>query len=161
MAFSTLAYGGRGLAYFLYWGPTQYGGLYRDGKPMPVVADVAKLNAEISALSDVLMPLQSVGVYHSVQLPNGTRGLPANCGVRVSSTDPMVVGEFRDQTGAACFMIVSRNYRAKTTAFLTFTAAKEISEFSRAERKWHQLAVDGSKKQVAFEPGDGRLFRLR
>lgn len=30
--YTTLAYGGRGISYFLYWGPKRYGGIYQDGK---------------------------------------------------------------------------------------------------------------------------------
>ena len=36
LAFTTMAYGGRGISYFLYWGPKSQGGLYQDGKPSPL-----------------------------------------------------------------------------------------------------------------------------
>ena len=47
LAFTTMAYGGRGISYFLYWGSKSQGGLYQDGKPSPLARDAAALNAEI------------------------------------------------------------------------------------------------------------------
>jgi hypothetical protein len=36
LVFTTMAYGGRGISYFTYWGPEAYGGLYRDSlRPWP------------------------------------------------------------------------------------------------------------------------------
>lgn len=37
LVFSTLAYGGRGISYFTYWGPKSYNGIYEDGKPSPLL----------------------------------------------------------------------------------------------------------------------------
>ena len=54
-----MAYGGRGISYFLYWGPKSYGGLYQDGKPSPLAREAATLNAEIARFGPVLLTLES------------------------------------------------------------------------------------------------------
>jgi hypothetical protein len=41
LIFTTMAYGGRGISYFTYWGPKSYGGLYQDGARMPLADAVA------------------------------------------------------------------------------------------------------------------------
>ena len=39
-----MAYGGRGISYFTYWGPPEYNGLYVDGKrKVPLLSAVAAL----------------------------------------------------------------------------------------------------------------------
>ena len=45
LVYTTLAYGGKGISYFLYWGPKAYGGLYQDGVRTPLALDVAALVA--------------------------------------------------------------------------------------------------------------------
>jgi hypothetical protein len=58
--FTTLAYGGRGINYFTYWGPR--GAFYVDGKPSPLVKPVSALNAELSKLGPELLKLDSLAV---------------------------------------------------------------------------------------------------
>ena len=42
LVFTTMAYGGRGISYFIYWGSKSEGGLYQDGKPSPLAKDAAR-----------------------------------------------------------------------------------------------------------------------
>ena len=74
LVFTTMAYGGRGISYFTYWGPESYGGLYQDGKKSPLAGQVAELNAEIEKFGPALMELDSIGAYHTEPLPLGTLG---------------------------------------------------------------------------------------
>ena len=83
LAFTTMAYGGRGISYFLYWGPKEQGGLYQDGKPSPLAPEAARLNAEIARFGPVLLTLESTGVYHTAPLPYGTTAVPAASPVQV------------------------------------------------------------------------------
>jgi hypothetical protein len=161
MVYSSLAYGARGIAYFLYWGPKQFGGLYRDGQPMPVVRDVAILNAEIEALSPELMRLQSTAVYHTDPLPNNTKRLPADLTLRVRSTAPLVVGLFDDEAKNKAFMVVNRSYRAPAVVQLSVSGNKGISAFNASGRSWQSLNTNSKKVyEVTLEAGQGRLFKM-
>lgn len=63
LVFTTMAYGGRGISYFTYWGPKSYNGLYQDGQPAPLLKEVAALNHEIVKFGPALMELDSIGAY--------------------------------------------------------------------------------------------------
>lgn len=160
MAYSTLAYGGRGVAYFLYWGPTAYGGLYRDGKPMPVIKAVAKLNSEIAALSPELMRLKSIGVYHTGALPNGTKPLPANSRIKVESASPLVVGLFSDGSRSDFAMIVNRDSASVAQVNLNALNRKTVYEFDRALKGWKRIANGSGSARLQLEAGDGKLLKM-
>jgi hypothetical protein len=161
MAYSTLAYGGRGIAYFLYWGPTMYGGLYRDGKPMPVMSSVVQLNSEIAALSSELMKLKSVGVYHTDPLPNGTKRIPANSPVRIMSKSPLLLGLFTDQMSAQSFMVVNRDYRSNEVADISIPKGCGVMEFHRSDNAWRTLITTTAPTfRLGIGAGDGRLFKI-
>ena len=79
LVFTTIAYGGRGISYFIYWGPEAYRGLYQDGKPSPMVKEVAALNAEIAKFGPALMdwiPRQSITPPLTLWNPGGSRRRP-------------------------------------------------------------------------------------
>jgi hypothetical protein len=161
MVYTTLAYGGRGISYFLYWGPKAYGGLYQDGKPSPVVADVSKLNGEIAKLSAALLKLKSVGVAHTGGLPIGTKALPKSWPVQIANGGNYVVGLFASKQNADAFMIVNRDYR-KAVSAKAHIKAKRIQEFDRITGKRGAGTEVAANKivDVVLAPGDGRLFRF-
>ena len=90
LVFTTMAYGGRGISYFTYWGPTNYGGLYQDGRPSPKLEAVVTLNREMARFGPALMQLESTGVYHSGQLPYGTQAIPTNAPVQIAGPGDFV-----------------------------------------------------------------------
>ncbi len=108
-AYSTLAYGGRGVSYFLYWGPKAQGGLYQDGKKTLLADAAAALNREMSALSATLMSFDSLYVFHTAPLPPGAFGAPSECPVQITSPGEFVVGVFGKQSKEQAFMIVNRS----------------------------------------------------
>lgn len=161
MVYSTLAYGGRGIFYFIYWGTQAQQGLYRDGKPEAVVPAVAGLNAEIAALSAPLMKLDSIAVYHTAPLPWGTNGIAAGSPVAVESTGEYVVGVFGAGGRTRAFMIVNRDYRKAAEAVLRVNC-KKLREFDRASGKWRDFGFVGAGGRVVvpLAAGDGRLFEM-
>jgi hypothetical protein len=162
LVYTTLAYGGRGISYFLYWGPAAYGGLYQEGQRTPLALDAARLNAEIEALSRALMALHSLGVYHTAPLPTGAEAVPADAPVGVVSAGEFVLGLFGEGSEATAFMVVNRDYHRAATARLRLPRGARVQEFDRARREWRGYATpgDGATIAVSLEAGDGRLFRL-
>lgn len=163
LVYTTLAYGGRGISYFLYSGPVAYGGLYQDGKKMPLADDVAVLNHEIAALSPALMRLESLGVYHTDPLPQGGEALPESSPVHFVGPGEFVLGLFGSKSKATAFMVVNRNYKQEAEAHLsTPPGTRRIEEYDRTTKRWSicpTLGADGILS-VPLKPGDGRLFRL-
>ena len=163
LVFTTMAYGGRGISYFTYWGPKDYNGLYQDGKPAPLIKDVAALNKEIAKFGPALLELNSVGVYHTAPLPYGGEALPTFSPVQIMGEGEFVLGLFGKAAQTNAFMIVNRNYRheAETTVKVTLPGRK-LKELDRQTGKWTRAKSLSEKRTVALKlaPGDGRLFRV-
>jgi hypothetical protein len=163
LAFTTLAYGGRGISYFTYWGPASYGGLYQDGTPTPLAGEVATLNAEIARIGTALLPLESAAVYHTPPLPLGTTSFPADAPVRITSPGELVLGLFEKHGRATAFLVVNRDYRQEAQAVLTVALpGRTLQELDRKTGAWSEGETLGTDRvvKVKLGPGDGRLFRL-
>ena len=158
LAYTTLAYGGRGLSWFLYWGPLQYGGMYQDGTRVPLADYAAEINADLMAFGPELLRLESSGVYHTAPLPVGTEAIPADCPVQVSAGE-FIVGLFTEHV----FMVVNRDYRAPATAELQLNFGPgRLLAFNPATKAWEQVCTveTGAIVPVTLRPGDGRLFKV-
>lgn len=163
MVYTTLAYGGRGISYFVCWGTAQIGGLYQDGKQTPLASAAAELNREVAALSPELMAADSLGVYHTAPLPWGTQATPADAPVQVVNEGEFVVGLFGTGGRVDRFLIVNRDCARAGAARIRLPAGtRGLQEFSRSRKSWQGYADTPADYEVTVElqPGDGRLFRL-
>lgn len=163
LVFTTLAYGGRGISYFTYWGPKAYNGLYQDGQAAPLLEPVVKLNHEIAKFGPELMNLDSLGVYHTAPLPYGATALPNPGSVQITGPGEFVVGIFGQNGRPSAFMIVNRNYQKRQTAVIRILIpGSKFQELDRQTGRWtHARSLGGSRLlNVKLAPGDGRLFRL-
>lgn len=162
LVFTTMAYGGRGISYFTYWGPQSYGGLYQDGKASPLASKVALINAEIEKFGPSLMTLDSMGVYHTEPLPLGTEPVPADAPVQISSDGDFVLGLFGLKGRITAFMIVNRSYSHSAQAAMKISIpAAKLQELDRSTGKWVDSMdlADNAIVNIDLRPGDGRLFR--
>ncbi len=163
LVFTTLAYGGRGISYFTYWGPQSYGGLYQDGKPSPLARQVAALNAEIEKLGPALLELDSLAVYHTAPLPYGAEPIPSDSPVRIAGGGEFVVGLFGRGGKASAFLLVNRSYKEDAAAAVKIAIpGSRLSELDRVTGKWsggQPLGAEGSM-EIKLGPGDGRMFRF-
>jgi hypothetical protein len=163
LVYTTLAYGGRGISYFLYWGPPAYGGLYQGGVRTPLVDTVTVLNKELSAQSSVLMDLDNLGTYHTGPLPPGTRPVPVPSPVRFAGTGNFVLGLLGKNSTITAFMVVNRDYKMQATAHLILKPeARSVQEFDRMSKQWKACQALNAEHGilVTLSPGDGRLFRF-
>lgn len=163
LAYTTMAYGGRGISYFVYWMPKVYGGIYQDGKPSPLARVVADLNGEMAKLGPALLQLDSTGVYHTAPLPYGTQAVPADAPVQIVGKGEFVLGLFGESGRTTSFMIVNRSYKEPAEAALKIAIpGRKLQELDRKTGKWSEgetLPADRQVK-VRLDPGDGRLFRI-
>ena len=163
LVFTTLAYGGRGISYFTYWGPPSYNGLYQDGKRMPLAADVAMLNREIAMFGPALMKLNSVAAYQTTPLPIGAEAIPASAPVQITGGGEFVLGIFGTATKPSAFMIVNRNYKQGAEAVVKILIpGRQLQELDRKTGKWSKFATLDQDRtlKIKLAAGDGRLFSV-
>jgi hypothetical protein len=161
--YTTLAYGGRGISYYIFWGPEAEGGLYRDGKQSPLAKDVAIINAEIRNLSPALMTMDLQNVYHTKPLPIGSREIAKNAPIKLISQGEFVVGIFGKGKQTNAFLIANGNYRNRQRAEVKVDiAGGNIQEMNRKTGKWTNFTKLNRTRiaKITLEPGDGRLFRV-
>ncbi len=163
LVFTTMAYGGRGISYFTYWGPQEYNGLYIDGRKMPLMDAVAQLNHEMAKLGPALMKLDSVGAYHTAPIPDGAQAIPADAPVQVLSDGQYVLGLFANRNRPDAFMIVNRDYNQSVEATLKITLrGRRLEELDRTTGEWKEVARLSGERIVVMTlaGGNGRLFRV-
>lgn len=178
-AYSALVYGSRYLGWFLYDTPPagDYGvagapGNWRDmvqerdGSFTRRYAMFRRLNAEILAIGDTLLRIESTGVFHTSPLPGETRDVADSELVQSIQDGQWIVGEFADNSGRRFFMLVNRDFTHEQVAVMTFKENRNI------DRLFEISKADGKKVPVAdFDPesrsltltvvaGGGRLFAL-
>ncbi|MHB0998372.1 MAG: hypothetical protein ACYC27_03920 [Armatimonadota bacterium] len=163
LVYTTLAYGGKGISYFLYWGPTAYGGLYQDGKRTPLADDVADINRSLKVIGKEMMKLKSEAVYHTGSIPVGGTPIPVDSPVKIVDGGEYVLGLFTKESKSDSFMIVNRNYKKSSIARIelpdnVFT----LKEFNRNTGRWNDITriIENDAANIKLEPGDGRLFRM-
>lgn len=123
-AYSTIAYGGRGIEYFTYFSPKV--GNYRlapvdqFGHRTATWYMLRRLNSQIRELAPWLIKLHSTGVYHSTPLPEGAEPVAQSPLIRqVRATtfqSPPVapeylIGEFRDNEGHPFLVVVNKSLK--------------------------------------------------
>jgi hypothetical protein len=160
--YSNFAYGSKGISYFLYWGPKSFGGLYQDGAATPLVETAKQLNIEIAALSRVMLPLRSTGVYHSSPAVLGTKPIPADAPVRIVDRGhgQFLLAYFEDPRGRKYVMVMNRDYKRSHTANVVVRNGVLREEFDRTERKFVEAPSKDwfGRYAISLAPGDGKLF---
>ena len=166
--YTTLAYGGRGISYFLYWGPTKYGGIYQDGKPNKALLEpIVELNKELKALSPIMMTLDSEEVYNSENSLNGKSPIPEKSPVQVETDGKYVLGLFSTGNKINHFMLVNTNYKDSEVVKVKLQQRPEgeppvdAVQFNPKANAWEDVVVSETGiLETELAPGDGRLFRI-
>ena len=121
-AYSTIAYGGRGIEYFTYFSPKvgnfRLAPVDQFGHRTETWYKLRRLNNQIRELAPWLIKLHSTGVYHSAPLPEGAEPItksPLVKQVRATTfrSPPVapeyLIGEFQDDQGRSFLMIVNKS----------------------------------------------------
>ncbi|MCE5258060.1 MAG: hypothetical protein LLG44_03255 [Chloroflexi bacterium] len=174
--YTTLAYGGKALAYYTYWTADGYsfreGPLNKFGDRTPLYGVIQQLNLEMQHLGPWLNGLISTRVRHWPDAPIGAQVLDDGGIIVEISGGEFVIGEFRDTLGLPWIMVTnrSREHSAWVTIKLR-TPYTEISEVARSTGELRPIArdqgtraaaplADGMVVQFWLAPADGRLVRL-
>ena len=176
-AYSALAYGSRYLGWFLYDTPPagDYGAAggpgdwrdmvqERDGTLTRRYAMFRRLNAEILALGDTLLRIESTGVFHTKPLPGETRDLSQSKWITTIEEGQWIIGEFEDESGRRFFMLVNRDFMHEQVAVMTLNEGIDrLLEISKTDGKKAPVAgFDPQTRSVTLTvtAGGGRLFTL-
>jgi len=160
-AYTTLAYGGRGLCYFTYFAP-QVGG-YRSapvdqfGHETATWQFMQNVNLQVQKLAPTLLQLTSDDVYHIGKIPSGAEGPPTNGLVTGLSGDNFLVGEFTHRDGSRYVMVVNKDFTKSRSCSPQFRKAPKrllhVSPYSGA-----LIPFEG--EYVWLAPGQGVLLKL-
>lgn len=165
--FSDIVYGAQGIWYFCYEQPSHeqfLGGVVnRREEPTHHYPQVTRINAILRAWGPTLLRLRSTGVYHTGELPRGTRGLPADGLVRgVSPDEQMTVGEFEHEEGARYLILMNRDWHgAREYRIALSPQVAALREVSRRDGElMDALQVAGGSLELRIMAGGARLFHV-
>ena len=163
-AYTTLAYGGRGISYFTYLAPKvgNYRGAPIDqfGNETPTWRHVQNVNLQILQLAPTILKLRSDDVYHFGKVPAGCHGPGDNSLVSGLEADQeqFMVGEFtHEEDGSRWVMLVNRNVTM---------SCRPVPLFRKPPGKVRLLSpytgelVPHEGEYAWVQPGGGALLRL-
>ncbi|MCL5269612.1 MAG: hypothetical protein M1457_03440, partial [bacterium] len=102
-AYTTLAYGARGISYFTYFAPAI--GNYRlaptdqFGHKTPTWDMLREVNFQLQRLAPEYVKLKNVNVFHHPRVPEGCLGIQSSHWVAKLEGDDLLVGEFEGPDG--------------------------------------------------------------
>ena len=157
-AYTTLAYGARGISYFTYIAPAV--GNYRlapvdqYGNRTPTWDMLRNVNLQIHTLGPTYIKLKSVGVFHEPNVPVGCQGIKSAVHVAEASGGDLLVGEFDGPNGEAAAIVVNKSLSRSTGFSIRFKRAGAVQMVS---------AYTGAPEAFAGEngwlaPGQGMLL---
>ncbi len=168
LVYSTLAYGGQGVSYFVYCTSGITGGIAMpDGKPTPLYDALKSINREFVAIAKELQPLRSLAVYHAGMSPPGSTLLPEKAAFRF---DPPVasmayhppervrgflLGYFGTGEKPSHAVVVNLDYKA--AAKVSLIGPGKLESFDASTGKWTSA---GDRAELRLAPGGGKLVRV-
>ena len=169
-AMQTLAYGGRGLAYFTYWQPGDPSFQWsssirsRDGSPGPLYAPVKAVNAEVKALGMWLLDAQIDETFQSGTIPPDGTPASEDSLVKAAGESRLTVGIFRGAKGYIYVLAANRDYKAGAKGQLTLSTGKHtVEQLDLKTGKWSAWAgkpvADTVSGEVLLGPAGAVLLR--
>jgi hypothetical protein len=169
LIYTTLAYGGQGISYYVYTAQGHTGGIaLADGTPTPLYGALKTLNREFIAIAKELQPLRSLAVYHAGMSPPGAEPLPAGAPFRFDPpVAPMafnpperarglLLGYFGAGEKPSHVVVVNLDYKAEATAVLA--GPGRLDAFDAKAGAW--TAGHGDRLELRLPPGGGKLVRI-
>jgi hypothetical protein len=161
-AYTTLAAGFRGVTWYTYYARGyKYSAIDSDGKRTLTWTSLQEVNRQVSTLAPILGRLASTGIFFTDPVPaTGLPTLPGRVIASITSSAPMMLGEFRSAQGDDYFMLVNLNLeRSASFSLATKNPGDSLEEVS---------AVDGALRPFTagkdgfwLTAGQGVLIRVR
>lgn len=167
MMYGAILYGVKGLQH--YSAVEKYNYLLKpNGEKDIFFEDQKKIHAEIKALGNTLMALESKKVYHSAELLPGCEYLEPLVD-RIEDSNILAgelpyrtsVGELEDAYGNLYVMILNRDYEKTLDTVFSLKEAFRIYEVSREDGKQSVIHEETTELPIKLEPGDAVLLRVQ
>jgi len=159
-AYTSLAYGVRGLAYFKYFTPAvgnfRAGPLDQFGNETPTWHALQNVNLQIQKLAPTLLKLTSDRVYHFGEVPLGSTG-PNEKSLVSAIGGPMLVGDFTHADGTQYVMIVNKDFANSVVCGPQFR--EPVAKLEIVSPYTGQL-IPFEGEQVWLAPGQGSLLKI-
>jgi hypothetical protein len=158
--YTTLAYGGRGISYFTYFGPAV--GNYRCapvdqfGHKTPTWDMLRSVNLQIHRLGPTYLALKSVNVFHHPDVPPGGTGLDTSRHLTALAGGRFVAGEFEGPGGRPFVLIVNKDLHGSTWFDVKFRQPGRImltSAYTGETAPW-------GGENMWLAPGQGMLLSI-
>ena len=160
--YSTLAYGGRGLAYFTYFAPQV--GNYRMapidqfGNVTPTWHFMQNVNLQVGKLAPTLLQLTSDEVYHFGAPPEGCRGPGEKSLLKAANPAEFMAGDFTHTDGGRYVLLLNKDFAKSRHCAPQFSAPpKRVQMVSPYTGQF----IDFSGEQMWLAPGQGVLLKLQ
>jgi len=159
-AYTTLAYGARGISYFTYFAPAT--GNYRlapidqFGHKTAVWDMLRSVNLQIHQLAPTYLQLKSVNVFHHPDVPKECQGIASSKFVQEVSGGSFVVGEFEGPQGRPFVMVVNKDLHKSAVLGISFKQPGRVmhtNSYTGATHPWEG-------EDHWFAPGQGMLLSL-
>ena len=163
-AYTSLAYGMKGILYFVYWPYAPLGKsaiVDMKGKPTRLYPIIKRLNGDIRGIGPTLLSLTSTGTYHTGQIPHGATRLPLDAPLQLPDDKSLVAGFFEGPGKTQYVLIANADpNRAVDFSVAVHPEVKRFLTFNPKDGTASPVALQGGKAACHLEAGDGRLFRL-
>ena len=159
--YTTLAYGGRGIAYFTYFAPEI--GNYRlspidqFGNKTPTWDMLRSVNLQAQRLGPLYTKLRNVNVFHHPDVPEGCAGLTTSRFISTVNGGSLLVGEFEGPDGQPFVIVVNKSLERSISFSLKFKDPGQIQMVNTYSGRIRPLA--GENNWLAA--GQGMLLCLK
>ena len=159
-AFTSLAYGARGLAYFQYFTPDRgnyrMGPIDQFGHETPTWDALRNVNLQVARLAPTLLKLHSQRAYHFGTVPQGCHA-PGEESFIKAIGGPLLVGDFIHDDGTHYVMIVNRDVTASVPCAPQFR--EPVKTLQRVSSFTGNL-LPFAGENVWLAPGQGMLLKV-
>jgi len=159
-AYTTLAYGAKGLSYFTYFAPHignyELAAIDQFGNKTPTWDLLRNVNLQIHAIGQVYKGLRSVNVFHAPKPPRACKGVDSSRFITEIAGGQFCVGEFEDLNAQPYILIVNTDLHS--TGLPTFKLKKPGSVELISPYTGQTTPYVG--EQPWLSPGQGSLLKL-
>jgi hypothetical protein len=160
-AYTTLAYGGRGLSYFTYFTPAignfRLAPIDQFGNETATWHHLRSVNLQILQLAPTLLRLNSDDVYHFGQVPEGCHPTTEKNLIKGVGSSEFLAGDFTHQDGSRYVMVVNKDFKKSRHCSLEYrTPPKRVLMVS----PYSGQLTSFEGEQAWLAPGQGVLLKV-
>jgi hypothetical protein len=160
-AYTTLAAGGRGIAWYTYYTRNYgYAPISKSNNRTLTWRYLQEVNRQMITLGPRMNQLISTGVYFTLPAPDKSLPvLPGRLVYKIRTDVPLMIGEFRHSDGTDHIMVV--NLSLQNAGRVTFEKMKPHSKMQIVSPEDGALEQMHGKSELRLVAGQGMLLRLQ